>query len=75
MYGFNTHEEAQKRADALIARNDGNRYEVAIHKHPETNIWGRGDKTVMYGVQRYVPYCEAMPERFDGFVWFASART
>lgn len=69
MYGF-TELEARTKAKALRLLNDGNRYEVSIYKHPETNIWGRGDKTVLYGVKRYVPYCEAMPERFDGFVWF-----
>jgi hypothetical protein len=54
----------------VAAQDTANRYEVGIHKDAETNIWGRGDKTVTYGVKRFVPYCAAMPERFDGFVWF-----
>lgn len=70
MYGFADKAIAEEKANDLQKRNPTERYEVGMHKHLETNIWGRGDKTVTWGVKRYVPYCEAMPWRFDGFVWF-----
>jgi hypothetical protein len=71
MYGFESQAEAEVRAARLRLLHPGNRYVVALHKHPEMNIWtGKMDQTVTYGVQRWVPYCEAMPEKFDGFVWF-----
>lgn len=71
MYGFDTRAEAQRQADRLTALHPEQRFEVALHKHREFNIWtGRTDFEVTYGVKRFVPYCDAMPERFDGFVWF-----
>jgi hypothetical protein len=69
MYGM-TEANAQTQAVELARRNPQNRYAVAMHKHPETNIWGRGDRSVTWGVLCYVPYCEAMPYRLEGFVWF-----
>ena len=71
MYGFKTREEAQQKATELSARYPQNQYEVGVHKHPERHWWsGREDKTVTYGVKRYIPYTVTVPWRFDGFVWF-----
>ena len=70
MYGFADRALAVIKADELRRRDTTNRYEVAIHKHPESNIWGRGDKSVTYGVVRYIPYIPAQPWKLDGFVWF-----
>jgi hypothetical protein len=70
MYGFASKETAEAKAAELTARNDGNRYYVAVHKHPESNIWGSGDKTTTWGVVRWATYCPAMLWRHDGFVWF-----
>ena len=70
MYGFSDKLRAHTKATELRQRDTVNRYEVAVHKYPETNIWGHCDKTITYGVKRFVPYIPAMPWKFDGFVWF-----
>jgi hypothetical protein len=70
MYGFVDELTARTKQNELRQRDTLNRYEVTIHKHPENNIWGRGDKSVTYGVQRFIPYTPTMPWKFDGFVWF-----
>lgn len=70
MYGFKDEQTAYQKAEELQQNDPINRYLVAIHKHPETNIWGQGDKTVTYGVQRLVPYIPDCPWKLDGFVWF-----
>lgn len=71
MYGFDERRIAEARAAELTQRHPENRYEVARHKNEEVqHLTGRVDFSVTYGVKRYVPYCPAMPERFDGFVWF-----
>ena len=56
MYGFQTQFEAQSKAAQLQSAHPENRYEVALHKHPENNIGGCSDRTITYGVKRYVPY-------------------
>jgi hypothetical protein len=64
MYGL-SEDVAQTKAAELNRRNDGNRYEVAAHS------WtAYGNYPLTWGVVRYVPYCDAMPWRHDGFVWF-----
>jgi hypothetical protein len=69
MYGFANQDEAQTRATALSARYPENRYEVAPHRYAERS-YGPNGIAVTWGVKRYVPYCDAMPWRLDGFVWF-----
>ena len=70
-YGFSTFEEALKHADELAAKFPENRYEVDLHKRPERSMYRMHlDMTVTYGVKCYVPYCENMPERLIGYVWF-----
>lgn len=65
MYGFADGMTAATKCAELIAKNDGNRYVVAPYSWAAySNI------PLTWGVQRYVPYCEAMPERLEGFVWF-----
>ena len=73
-YGFSDQVDAMTRAQALRAQHPENRYEVAVHKHAERSLWGRENKTVKYGVLCYVPYCDAMTWRCDGFVWFERGR-
>ena len=72
MYGFYDELTARIKANELQQHDTLNRYEVAIHKYPETSVWrGRNDdKTTTYGVKRFVPYIPTMPWKFDGFVWF-----
>jgi hypothetical protein len=70
MYGFASKLKAHIKAHELRQRDTNNHYEIAVYKYPETNLWGRGDKTVLYGVKRYIPYVPTMPWKFDGFVWF-----
>ena len=41
MYGFSDKLRAHIKANELRQRDTVNRYEVAVHKYPETNIWGR----------------------------------
>ena len=40
MYGFSDKLRAHIKANELRQRDTVNRYEVAVHKYPETNIWG-----------------------------------
>ena len=74
-YGFESRHIAEMQAAELTARKDGNRYEVAPHDFVQNFCgypsYGASHVVRTWGVQRYVPYCKAMPERFDGFVWFA----
>jgi hypothetical protein len=70
MYGLKTEAEAQSKIAALKLRFPEDRFEVALHKYPQRNWFGHDDLSVSYGVKRYTPYCDAMPERFAGFVWF-----
>jgi len=73
MYGFKTSDEAERRARELSARYPENRFEVAPHSYSERSYGERATATVAetWGVKCYVPYCDAMPYRLAGFVWFA----
>jgi hypothetical protein len=48
---------SQERLGATIMPNENNNLPVIM---PSKGA----------GVKRYIPYCPAMPEKFDGFVWF-----
>ena len=63
MYGLDEQTAAVKCAE-LITKQDGNRYHVAPHS------WTFTGQPLTWGVVRCVPYCEQMPWKHDGFVWF-----
>jgi hypothetical protein len=69
MYGFNSQHEAQAQANVLSVRYPENHYEVAPHRYAERS-YKPNDIAVTWGVKRYVPYCDEMSWRLDGFVWF-----
>jgi hypothetical protein len=70
MYGFESKEVAETKAKELRAstsfggQQSSTRFVVMPHSYSVSGV------PLTYGVGRYVPYCEKMPERFDGFVWF-----
>jgi hypothetical protein len=66
MYGFTDKATAILKAEELRRKDTVNKYEV--HAHSFTDSWLRVPLT--WGVVKYVPYCDAMPWRLDGFVWF-----
>jgi hypothetical protein len=68
MYGH-TEVAACVKTVELTRQYPENRYEVAPYRYSE-HSWGPNGIAINWGVKRYIPYCPAMPEKFDGFVWF-----
>ena len=64
MYGFSDKQAAQNKIEALQLSQPNCRFVIMAHS------WSPSGAPLTWGVGRYVPYCPAMPERFDGFVWF-----
>ena len=76
MYGFASKGQAEERAEKLRVSEPENKFVVSPHS------WLPGLPTRMsddsinelaartWGILRYVPYCEQMPWRLTGFVWF-----
>jgi hypothetical protein len=70
MHGLSDKATAQSKAVELAQRNPTNRYEVSAHRYSD-NTWVGGPSTPLtWGVVCYAPYCDAMPWRCLGFVWF-----
>jgi hypothetical protein len=76
MYGFETKQEAETRAAVLREQEPDNRFEVEPHSWFERVPTRFSDGAIneaaarTWGVVMYVPYCDAMPWRCTGFVWF-----
>ena len=74
VYGFRNKIQADYRAEELNQQHSENRYVVQPHswttRGPRSSSLQAESEPLTWGVARYVPYCAAMPERFDGFVWF-----
>lgn len=71
MYGFASKEIAEANRADLASRYPQNRYEVAAHRYSDgLGLWQSSVTPMTWGVMEYVPYCDAMPERCTGFVWF-----
>lgn len=68
MYGFTQKYLAETKRDVLAFRQPEYRFEVMPHS------WSPQGVPLTWGVGCYMPYCEAMPERFAGFVWFNPSR-
>ncbi len=58
-------ERAEELATTLRVNHPENCYLASPHE------WYPNNTPKKWGVVRYIPYCEQMPWRCDGFVWFA----
>jgi hypothetical protein len=80
MYGFNSKQEAIVRADKLRVTEPNNRFTVEPHSWLPGFNARLSDGSInelaarTWGVVRYEPYCEVMPWRCTGFVWFEGER-
>ena len=66
MYGFENKKTAETKAAELARRAPTEKYEVSAHRYSAANV------PLTWGVIRYAPYCDAMPWRCCGFVWFCT---
>lgn len=68
-YGTTDKAKAEAKAEELQKQYPANKYEVAIHDHASRGLFSRQpQRPVTWGVLRFIPYCEKMPFRCDGFV-------
>lgn len=77
-YGFHDKAEAEKLCAKLAAAHPENKYEVAPHRWSEPLHDQRTPyipKPITFGVVCWKPYCEVMPWRNTGFVWFETPKT
>jgi hypothetical protein len=70
MYGFADKMLAQEKASKLQKSTSFGGQQSSTRFVVQPHSWTVTGLPLTWGVGRYVPYCEAMPERFDGFVWF-----